>query len=334
MAGVSTPALAAAVSEAGGVGNLGLGAMNAAAAREMVQDTRRRTSRPFGVNLFCHHPATLDPVRAARWLGWLQPEFARFGAVPPPTLRCLYPSFSEQPDMLDMLVEERPVLVSFHFGLPDSVAIRRLHDAGCVLAVSVTSPAEARLAQAAGMDMLVVQGFEAGGHRGVFDPDAADGRLGTLDLLAALRQESSLPLVAAGGIMTGQDAAAALRVGASAVQMGTAFLVCPESAASVAHRDAVRMAEPDGTAMIASLSGRPARCLHNRFTALDARADRPAIPPYPYTYDAGKALDAAARAQGETGYGAFWAGTQAFRARALPAGALTRLLGEECRAGR
>lgn len=329
MAGISTPLLAAAVSEAGALGSLGLGAMTVPAAREAIRQTKQLTRRPFGVNVFCHASVPLPAAEATAWLRWLRPEFERYGASPPETLRENYPSFLDDNAMLDMLLEERPACASFHFGLPGVAAIRLLKKAGLVLLASVTSVEEARQAEAVGIDALIAQGYEAGGHRGVFDPSAPDGQADTKALLAALKPVTSLPLIAAGGLMTGYDVRDMLNAGAVAAQLGTAFVACDESAASPAYRAALRDAAESGTGMTAAISGRPARGLRHRFHALADRADCPKIPPYPYTYDAAKQLDAAARAQGESGYGAFWAGTGVAGVRAMPAGQLVETLRQE-----
>ena len=224
MAGVSTPAMAAAVSNAGGLGSLGVGATNAEGARKMIRDTRTLTSRPFNVNLFCHAPAVADAVREARWLEWLAPQFARFGAVPPKALREIYTSFVDDPAMLAMLLEERPAVVSFHFGLPPAAAIAALQRAGIILLGTATHPHEAWLIAEAGVDAIVAQGIEGGGHRGVFDPAAVDDGLGTFALTRLLVRETDLPVIATGGIMDGAGIAAALALGAQAAQLGTAFV--------------------------------------------------------------------------------------------------------------
>lgn len=230
MAGVTTPALAAAVSNAGALGSLGVGASSAAAARQAIRETRALTSAPFNVNVFVHAEPAADAARAqdARWIAALAPEFARLGAEPPTALRTIYASFATDSDMLAVVLEERPAVVSFHFGLPPAGTIAQLKARGIVLLASATSVAEAQAVEAAGCDAIVAQGWDAGGHRGVFDPAAgADERLGTLDLLARLRDAVALPLIAAGGIMDGADARSALAAGAAAVQLGTAFVPCP-----------------------------------------------------------------------------------------------------------
>ncbi|MBU8536632.1 NAD(P)H-dependent flavin oxidoreductase [Falsiroseomonas tokyonensis] len=331
MAGVSTPELAAAVSNAGGLGSLGLGATDAAGARAMIQSTRDRTRRAFNVNLFVHAPARPDPAREAAWLAALRPLFAEQGAEPPAALRTIYRSFAEDEDMLAVLLEAPPPVVSFHFGLPSTDRIAALRQAGCVLLATATSLAEARAIEAAGIDAVVAQGWEAGGHRGVFDPGAPDDRLGTLALVRLLAARGRAPVIAAGGIMDGAGIRAALALGAMAAQLGTAFIACPESSADLAHREGLRGPGGAHTVMTPAISGRPARCLANRFTAWGATAP-PAVPDYPIAYDAGKALAAAAKARGEAGFGAHWAGQGAPLSRALPAAALTELLWQEAQA--
>lgn len=330
MAGVSTPAMAAAVNTTGGLGATALGASDTTVAARMIAETRERTDRPFNVNLFVHAPPVSDPVREAAWCDALRPTFAAFGAEPPKALRAIYPSFAQDDAMLALLVESKPAVVSFHFGLPDGPRIAALKQAGCLLLASVTSLAEAQAAERAGIDALVAQGYEAGGHRGVFDPDAADDRLGTLALTRLLVMRTRLPVIAAGGIMDGAGVSAVLALGAVAAQLGTAFIACPESAADDCYRAALMGEGAAHTVMTRAISGRPARCLPNRFTALGESLSA-AVPDYPIAYDAGKALNAAAKVRGEGGYGAQWAGQAAPLARAMPAGQLVRTIAGEMR---
>lgn len=330
MAGVSTPAMAAAVNAGGGLGGIAIGAGDADAAARMIAETRERTERPFNVNLFVHAPPVPDSVREAAWCEALRPAFAAFDAEPPTALRTIYQSFAQDDAMLALLVETRPAVVSFHFGLPDGPRIAALKQAGCLLLASVTSLAEARAAECAGIDMLVAQGYEAGGHRGVFDPHAADDRLGTLALTRLLVMRTRLPVIAAGGVMDGAGVSAVLALGAVAAQLGTAFIACPESTADDAYRAALMGEGAAHTVMTRVISGRPARCLPNRFTALGESLTA-AVPDYPIAYDAGKALNAAAKARGEGRYGAQWAGQGAPLARALPAAELVRVIAGEMR---
>lgn len=311
MAGVSTPALAAAVCEAGGLGAIALGALDVIGARAAISQFRALTGKPCAVNLFCHAPAQRDVLREAAWLEKLRPEFSRFGAVPPAGMSEIYTSFRVNDAMLALLVETRPAVISFHFGLPAPDQLEALRGTGAVLLATATNEEEGRAIAAAGLDGIVAQGWQAGGHRGMFDPSTIDAHLETLPLLRHLAG-LNLPLIAAGGIMTQKDARAALTAGAVAVQCGTAFLLAPEAATSAAHRAALSGGK---TVMTRAISGRLARGIANRFTAISGED----APDYPVAYDAGKALNAAALTKDETGYGAFWAGTGSAQAVARPA---------------
>lgn len=324
MAGTATPALAAEVGRTGGLGGLGLATVGAGKAAAMMAELRDRLgSNSYHVNLFCHRPATADPAREAGWLDYLAPAFHSAGARPPAALREIFASFLVDDAMLAALLDARPALVSFHFGLPRPDQRAVLRQAGALLAATATSLAEAQAIRDAGLDVIIAQGHEAGGHRGIFDPDGPDARLSTAALLAELKP-LGLPLVAAGGIMDGCDAARMLDAGAVAAQMGTAFVACPESAADTAYRARLGRAGQE-TVMTRAISGRPARGFRNRLTDLGAAPDAPPLPDYPTAYDAGKALAAA----GGADYAAQWAGTGAARARVLPAAELTTLLGRE-----
>jgi nitronate monooxygenase len=327
MAGTSTPALAAAVSNAGALGSIGVGATDAAGARRMIEDLQSQTNHAFNVNVFAHRPAAPDPERERAWLQALRPVFERLGAEPPAVLAEIYTSFVADEAMQALLVETRPAVVSFHFGLPAQAVIDRLKAGGTTLLSSATNLGEARQAEAAGVDAIVAQGWEAGGHRGVFDPREPDSQLGVAALTRLLVSRLSIPVIAAGGVMDGAGVAAMLDLGAAAVQMGTAFVGCPESSADPYYRNALFGAGASATEMTALISGRPARCLPNAFTALKGTAlAGVAVPDYPITYDAGKALATAGRARGEGGFGAQWAGQGAPLARALPAADLVRTL--------
>ncbi|VWB37659.1 2-nitropropane dioxygenase [Burkholderia lata] len=319
MAGVSTPALAAAVSNSGGLGSLGVGAMNAEGARNAIRQTRALTDRPFNVNVFCHRPATFDAERERAWLRWLAPQFARYGASAPASLSEIYTSFLEDTAMLAVLLEERPAVVSFHFGLPSSDVIGKLKQAGIRLLGAATNPTEGAQVAASGVDAIVAQGIEAGGHRGVFDPNAVDDQLGTFALTRLLVKSFPLPVIASGGIVDGAGIAAVLALGAQAAQLGTAFVACPESSIDDGYRHTLLSDASHHTTFTTAISGRVARSMVNRFTELGRDPHAPSAPEYPIAYDAGKALHAAAKAQGEFGFGAQWAGQAAALARALPA---------------
>lgn len=329
MAGVSTPAMTAAVSQAGGLGSLGVGAMSAGDARNAIRATRALSDAPFNVNVFCHAPARRDEAVEQSWLRWLAPRFTAVGAAAPRSLHEIYTSFIADRAMQAVLLEERPAVVSFHFGLPQEATIEALKGAGIRLMASVTNLREATLAAAAQIDVLVAQGIEAGGHRGVFDVDAPDEGLGTVALTRLLVRRFKLPVIAAGGIMDGAGIAAVLALGAQAAQLGTAFVACPESAIDRGYRSALLSKAALHTRLTSVISGRPARSMVNRITELERAHDRPDVPAYPVAYDAAKALHKAAREHSEFGYGAQWAGQAAPLARSLPAAELTSLLEHE-----
>lgn len=334
MAGVSTPEMAAAACDAGALGSIAVGNTDAAGARAMIDEVRGRTARAFNVNLFVHAPPIRDAARETAWLDALEPVFARFDARPPTRLRTIYRSLAEDPDMVAMLRETRPPVVSFHFGLPPADVLAELRGAGCLLMATATSLAEARLVERAGVDVIVAQGIEAGGHRGIFDPDGPDDALGAFALTRMLVRHCGIPVVAAGGIMDGAGIAAALDLGAQAAQLGTAFIACAESAADAAYRAALTGEAGHHTCMTRLVSGRPARSLPNGFTALEKTLGHLRPPDYPVAYDAGKALNAAARLRGDHGFGAQWAGQGAPLARAMPVAQLIAAIAEEIEACR
>jgi nitronate monooxygenase len=332
MAGVSSPAMAAAVANAGALGSIGVGATDAAGARRMIEAVRLHSQRALNVNVFCHRPARSNPEVDSAWLSRLRPYFQRLGAQPPPQLNEIYRSFVADDEMLALLLGMRPRVVSFHFGLPEAQRISALRDAGVLLLASATNLAEARAAADAGVHAIVAQGYEAGGHRGVFDPDAPDDALSTAVLTRLLVREIHLPVIAAGGIMDGAGIAAMLRLGASAAQLGTAFIACTESDADAGYRRTLASAAAHHTVMTRAISGRPARCLSNAFTALGADVQPRQVPSYPLAYDAGKALNLAGKAAGDIGFGAQWAGQGAPLARAgLTAAELVAALASELR---
>jgi nitronate monooxygenase len=329
MASTATPALAVAVSNAGGLGSIGIGPVAVEPARAMIHQIREATDRPFHVNLFCNRPAIADPEREAAWIAYLTPVYARFGVQPPSTLIESYASYLVNDAMHAMVLEERPPVVSFHFGLPDAGRIAAFHDARIVLMASATNLDDARAIEAAGIDVVIAQGIEAGGHRGVFDPDLPDQELSTFALTRLLVRELSIPVIAAGGIMDGAGIAACLALGAGAAQLGTAFISCPESAADDAYRAALLGEAANRTRLTRVISGRPARGIVNAYVALGEALEAPPVPDYPIAYDAERAMNIAAKAAGETGYAPQWAGQGATLSRAMPAAELMAVLRAE-----
>lgn len=329
MAGASTPRLAAAVSNSGGLGSLGIGAGTVAQARQMIEDTRALTAGPFNVNVFCHAPAVRDAQREAAWLVHLAPLFAQLGAAVPMALDEIYQTFIGDDAAFSLLLEQRPAVVSFHFGLPTRQQIAALRQAGIYTMATATNVREAALIEQAGVDAIVAQGVEAGGHRGVFDPQAPDERHSTSVLLRLLAGSTTLPLIAAGGIMDGQGIRAALDLGAVAAQLGTAFVLCPESSANAGYRANLKSGRATSTRLTSVLSGRPARGMVNRLIEHGEAPGSPLPAAYPVAYDAAKQLNALASQHGDSEFAAQWAGQGAPLAREMGAQELVLTLARE-----
>ncbi len=329
MAGISTPEMAAAVSNAGALGSISVGAVDAHQAQVAIRKTQALTDKPINVNVFCHPVSTKDESKESAWIDLLRPKFTQLESTPPKELRVIYKSFIENEELLDVLIAERPAVVSFHFGLPSQWMIDRLKQAGIVLFSSATTVDEGLLNERAGVDVVVGQGYEAGGHRVMFDPRGLDDCLGTFALTRLLAMELTVPVVSAGGIMDGAGILACLELGASAAQIGTAFVSCPESLADATYKRLLQSDAAHHTTMTRVISGRPARSLTTDFTRFGETVDANSIPDYPIAYDAGKALHAAAKAKGESPFGAYWAGQGAPLSRSLLAAELVSTLVSE-----
>jgi nitronate monooxygenase len=318
MAGVSTPQLAAAVSNAGGLGSIGIGAMSLTQARDAILQTQQHTPRPFNVNVFCHAPAQRDAVREAAWIQYLRPLFAAFGASPPLHLTEIYPSFRDNHDQLALLCTLRPTVVSFHFGIPDRAVIMQLRQHDIYTIATATNNAEAHAIAQAGIDAIVAQGIEAGGHRGMFDPHVNDDKLTTTTLVRQIAPHTTLPLIAGRRHHEWARHRTGLAAGARAVQLGTAFLLCPEAATSPAYRAHLMRATASDTVLTSTISGRPARGLHNHLIRHSATPHAPPPPDYPVAYDAAKQLHQVASAHNNYDMAAHWAGTGVARIRTWP----------------
>jgi nitronate monooxygenase len=329
MAGVATPALAAAVSNAGGLGSLGLGSSTVDQARAMISQTRALTSRSFNVNLFCHQPAERDAARETAWIEHLSPLFRETGADIPASLNESRTSFLADEAMMQLLLELRPPVVSFHFGVPSPERMDAFRASGILMIGNATNVNEANLLVEAGVDAIVAQGIEAGGHRGVFDPDDRDERLPTQVLVRLPVQSIGIPVIAAGGIMDGHGIRAAMALGAAGVQMGTAFILCPESAASEGYRNRLKSERAWSTQLTSVPSGRPARGLVNRLISYGEAPGSPRPAAFPLAFDASKQLSDAALKHGNDDFAAYWAGQGAPLARELPAAELMRQLSAE-----
>uniref|UniRef100_A0A7U3YFP1 Probable nitronate monooxygenase n=2 Tax=Bacillota TaxID=1239 RepID=A0A7U3YFP1_GEOS0 len=323
--GVSTPALAAAVSNAGGLGFLAGGYKTAEEMREEIVAVRELTDKPFGVNVFVPSEEEVDENALLRYRQVLEKEAERFGVQ-------LGEAKWDDDDWeakLAVLVEEKVPVVSFTFGCPSPDIIAKLKDNGSFVIVTVTSTEEALIAKQAGANALCVQGAEAGGHRASFRNNAAShehDRL--LVLLQQIREAVDIPLIAAGGIMSGSDIAAVLAAGACAAQLGTAFLRCPESGANPLHKNALVDPNFQSTAVTRAFTGRPARGLVNRFML---EYDKLAPAAYPHIHHMTKQLRKAAAQANDPQAMSLWAGQGYRLAKDMPAGEIVRLLMEEWR---
>jgi nitronate monooxygenase len=319
--GPSTPALAAAVCEAGGLGFLATGYRTPDAVRSDIAELRRLTSRPFGLNIFVPGPPSEDDEAIARYADALAGEAERQGA------ELGEPRHDDDgwEDKLALACDERVAVVSFTSGCPDAAEVAGLQEAGCAVWVTVTTAAEAIAAADGGADALVVQGAEAGGHRASFD-DAAPGDDGLLALLQLVRAVTDRPLVATGGIATGRGVAAVLAGGAAAAQLGSAFMLTPEAGTSEAHREAFGRA--GRTALTKAFTGRYARGIVNRFMR---EHEHEAPLGYPEINNLTAPMRAAARERGDADSFHLWAGQAYPLAEAVPAGELVRRLADEAR---
>lgn len=323
--GPSTPELVAAVSNAGGFGTLAAAYLTPLQIIEGAARIRALTDKPFGINLFAggyEETHAVDPRPMTAVLA----EIHDFLGLPPPVL----PPVPSDPfaDQFLAVLETRPNLFSFTFGIPSANALAACRANGMLTAGTATTAEEARTLADAGVDAIVAQGAEAGAHRGTFAGRFEDAMIPTLSLVREVAGATTLPVIASGGLMDGRDLGRAIDAGAAAVQLGTAFLVCPESGAPAAHKQAVLDARDDRTVVTRAFSGRPARGIANVFIYKFAgRQD--IILPYPLQNAFTRAMRAAAAQNGNADYLSLWAGTGAPRARALPAGELVRRLSSE-----
>ena len=331
MAGLGTVDLAAAVCAAGGLGSIGCAVMEPESAAKAIHALRGLTDKPINVNFFCHVQAKSAADREEAWRDRLLPYYRELGIDPEiPMPQVNIPSFD---DARCRIVEAtRPEVVSFHFGLPDARLLARIKAVGCRIMASATTVAEARWLETRGVDIIIAQGYEAGGHRGMFLAQslnsAGSSQAGTLALVPQVVDAVNVPVVAAGGIADGRGIAAAFAPGAVGIQLGTAYLLCPEAATSELHRDALRHAYPDGTFVTNVFTGRPARALSNRL-ALEIGPILSGLPDFPLPMGALSPLRAKAEQQGSSDFTPFWAGQAAPLGREMPARDLTFKLVQE-----
>jgi nitronate monooxygenase len=327
MAGAQGSELAIAVSQAGGLGALPCAMLSAEQARSELALIRGATDRPVQVNFFCHTPPPGDAERETRWRERLAGYYDELGLDrDAPLSGASRAPFDER---LCAVVEEfRPEVVSFHFGLPSGDLLKRVRAAGPKIVASATTVEEARWLDAAGCDAIIAQGYDAGGHRGMFLSGDVSRQVGTMALVPQVADAVRVPVIAAGGIADGRGIAAALALGASAVQIGTAYLLCPEARVRPAHREALRKAKDDGTAVTNVFTGRPARGFVTRVVR-EVGPMTELAPEFPSAATAMAPLRSAAESRGSTDFSPMWAGQAAGLGRESGAGDLTRRLAEE-----
>ena len=282
MAGSATAALAAAVSNAGGLGSLGCGVTPLEGIRADLDTLRSLTDKPFNLNFFAHHPPAKRSEIERRTRDRITPFYDELGLTEVPGSPDA-PFGTYNAETLSLLLELKPAVASFHFGLPEKRLWEPLKDAGCIVLCSATTVAEARALDEAGVDAIIAQGWEAGGHRGSFKHTHDDVGIGTMALVPQIVDAVNVPVIAAGGIADGRGIAAAFALGASGVQLGSAFLSCPEASVSEVHLSAIRNASDQDTRLTSAFSGRPARARNNRYIETMAR-HRAQFPDFPTMY--------------------------------------------------
>ncbi len=323
--GTSTPALVAAVSNAGGLGSMGAGYMRPAQIAESIAQIRALTARPFAVNLFAGGSDGTGARDPRRMLELMMPHHARLGLPAPTTPDDFLPRFEEQ---VQVVLDAKVPIFSFTFGIPAPDLIAKLKARGTRLMGTATTVAEARALHTAGVDAIIAQGSEAGAHRGTFLAPSEDSLIGTMALVPQVADATPLPVIASGGIMDGRGIVAAAALGASGVQMGTAFLTCPESGASPAYKNAVLAARDDATLLTRAFSGRMARGLANAF-ALEMKEHTRDLLSYPAQNNLTRPMRTAAAKLGDADRLSLWAGQAAPLARAMPAADLVARLVKE-----
>lgn len=324
MAGVQGSALAVAVSNAGGLGSLPCAMLSLDALRNELATIRAQTTRPFNANFFCHVPPAVNAEREAAWRAALSPYFKAFGidasAIAAGPGRAPFSA-----EVAEVLSEFKPAVVSFHFGLPSADLLARVRAWGPKILSSATTVEEARWLEAQGVDAVIAQGLEAGGHRGIFLSDDLTTQVGTFALLPQVVQAVKIPVIAAGGIVDAKGVVAAMTLGAAGVQVGTAYLLCPESTTSAVHRAALKSEAARHTALTNIFTGRPARGIVNLIMN-ELGPMCTATPSFPLATAAIAPLRARAEGHGSGDFSPLWSGQNASGCKEIPAADLTREL--------
>ena len=324
MAGVQGSALAVAVSNAGGLGSLPCAMLSLDAMRNELAAIKAQTAKPYNVNFFCHAPPTPSAKREALWRATLSKYYKEFGidadTIPPGPGRAPFSS-----EAADVLGDFKPAVVSFHFGLPSAELLARVRACGSKILSSATTVEEAHWLEAHGVDAIIAQGLEAGGHRGIFLSEDLSTQIGTFALLPQIVREVRLPVIAAGGIADAKGIAAAMAFGAAGVQIGTAYLLCPEATTSAVHRAALKSEAARHTALTNLFTGRPARGIVNRIMK-ELGPINTAAPDFPLATSAIAPLRAKAEKQDSGDFSPLWCGQNAGGCKEIPAAQLTREL--------
>lgn len=334
MAGSQGSALALAVCAGGGLGSLPAATLGLDALRAELQRLQAQVVGPYNVNFFCHRPPVHDAAREAAWHRALAPFYDEAGLSPPsdPAVAARAPFSAEAAELLAVF---RPPVVSFHFGLPEPALLAHVKAWGAKVLSSATTVEEARWLEVHGADAIIAQGLEAGGHRGLFLSDDLSTQLGTFALLPQVVRAVRVPVIAAGGIVDAAGVAAAQALGAAAVQVGTAYLLCPEATTAPLHRHALQSNAAQHTALTNLFTGRPARGIVNRAMrelGVGAVGLSPLAPAFPLAASAMAPLRAAAESAGRSDFTPLWAGQGAPACRPMPAGELTQALARGWRA--
>ena len=324
MAGVQTSALTIAVSDAGGLGSLPCAMLTLDTLRSELEAIHAQTNAPYNLNFFCHAPPAPNAARELAWRLAFAPYFAEFG-IDADTIAAGPGRAPFSDAVADVIEPFAPRVVSFHFGLPSPALLARVRGCGSRVIASATTVAEARWLEARGVDALIAQGVEAGGHRGMFLGDDLTTQVGTFALLPQVVAAVRVPVIAAGGIADAAGVAAARALGAAGVQVGTAYMLCPEATTSAPHRAALKSAAAEHTALTNLFTGRPARGIVNRLMR-ELGAISPSAPEFPLATAAIAPLRAAAERAGSGDFSPLWAGQNARGCREIPAAQLTREL--------
>ncbi len=324
MAGVQGSAMAVAVCNAGGLGSLPCAMLSLEAMRDELTTIKAKTNNPFNVNFFCHTLPDPSAEREAAWRAALSPYYREYGididSIPAGPGRAPFSS-----EAADVLEEFKPAVVSFHFGLPSARLLARVRAWGSKILSSATTTDEARWLEAQGVNAIIAQGLEAGGHRGMFLSEDLNTQVGTLGLLPQIAREVKVPVIAAGGIADAKGVAAAMTLGAAGVQIGTAYLLCPEATTSTVHRAALKSEAARHTALTNLFTGRPARGIVNRVMR-ELGPISAAVPAFPLATIAIAPLRTKAESRGSADFSPLWCGQNATGCKEIPAAELTQAL--------